>query len=67
MAAQTDPAQTDPAKHVPRVFTIPPGRPFLQTLARAVLDGHLPEPHGTPRGPLELSDVTLILPTRRSA
>lgn len=51
----------------PRVFTIPPGLPFLETLARAVLDGHLPEPGGRPRTPFDLADVTLILPTRRSA
>lgn len=49
-----------------RVFTIPPGRPFLEAIARAVLDGHLPEPGGRPRNPLDLTDVTLILPTRRS-
>lgn len=51
----------------PRVFTIPPGRSFLETLARAVLDGQLPEPGSAPRGPFDLADVTIILPTRRSA
>jgi ATP-dependent helicase/nuclease subunit B len=51
----------------PRVFTIPPGRSFLETLASAVLDGQLPEPGSAPRGPFDLADVTIILPTRRSA
>ena len=50
-----------------RVYTVPSGLPFLVTLARAVFDGQLPEPDGKPRGALELSDITLILPTRRSA
>ena len=50
----------------PRVFTIPPALPFLETLARALLDGTLPSPHGTPRGPLELAAITLLLPTRRA-
>ncbi len=47
------------------VFTIPPGRPFLETLARAVLSGNLPRHGGTP--PAELSRITILLPTRRAA
>lgn len=54
-----------PAK--PRVYTIHPALPFLDTLARALLDGHLPVPGGAPRGPMDLAAVTLLLPTRRAS
>ncbi|TDR87341.1 double-strand break repair protein AddB [Enterovirga rhinocerotis] len=47
----------------PRVFTIPPGTPFLPTLADALLDGRLTG--GWPEG-AELPDATLYLPTRRA-
>jgi ATP-dependent helicase/nuclease subunit B len=50
-----------------RVFTVPPGRPFLTSLARAILSGNLPAPSGRAPSPLELPDVTLLLPTRRAA
>ncbi len=50
-----------------RVFTVPPGRPFLTSLARAILSGGLPAPGGRAPSPLELPDVTLLLPTRRAA
>jgi ATP-dependent helicase/nuclease subunit B len=62
--ARPDPA---PPRSSPRdsVFTIPPGLPFLRTLARAVLDGHLPRPGGA--APADLSQVTILLPTRRAA
>jgi ATP-dependent helicase/nuclease subunit B len=52
-----------PAK---RIYTIPSGLPFLATLARALLAGELPVAGGAPPGPLELADVTLLLPTRRA-
>ena len=50
----------------PRIYTIPPSQPFLLTLAKALLDGRLPTPDGKPRSPLELADITLLLPTRRA-
>ncbi len=54
-----------------RIVTIPPSEPFLATLARALLDGTLPggEAERLPqeRGPLDLSAITLLLPTRRAA
>ena len=49
----------------PNVFTIPPGRPFLACLARAVLDGNLPRPGGAPLD--DLATATILLPTRRAA
>ena len=49
-----------------RVFTIPPGRGFLDELARAILSGDLPEPGGPAPGPLALPDFTILLPTRRA-
>ncbi|ACL56598.1 double-strand break repair protein AddB [Methylobacterium nodulans] len=47
-----------------RIFTIPPGVPFLATLAEALLDGTLAGDVG--RDPLGLATVTLYLPTRRA-
>jgi ATP-dependent helicase/nuclease subunit B len=50
----------------PRIYTVPPGEPFLIRLAEALIAGHLPHPGGTPPGPMRLADVTLLLPTRRA-
>ncbi|MDP9138391.1 MAG: double-strand break repair protein AddB, partial [Pseudomonadota bacterium] len=52
---------------VPRVFNIPSDVPFLPSLARAILAGGFPAPDGEPPGPLELSQWTVLLPTRRAA
>ena len=51
----------------PRVFTVPPGRPFIDALARAVLDGNLPLSGGPPPSPIDLPAMTLLMPTRRAA
>jgi ATP-dependent helicase/nuclease subunit B len=50
----------------PRVFTIPPGIPFLPALADALLDGSLigEERSSDASG---LADATIYLPTRRAA
>lgn len=49
----------------PRLFTIPPGAPFLPTLADALLSGRLmPFQAGDP---LALANATIYLPTRRAA
>jgi ATP-dependent helicase/nuclease subunit B len=50
----------------PNVFTIPPGVPYLDALVGALLDGRLIEGF-SPADPFALSDVTIYLPTRRSA
>ena len=57
-----DPHRTGPH----RVFTVPPGRPFLDCLARAILDGQLPAYGGRPPEPIELPATRLLLPTRRA-
>ena len=49
-----------------RIYTVPPGRPFLTALADALLTGALPVPGGARPGPLQLADTTLLLPTRRA-
>lgn len=50
-----------------RVFSIPAGIPFLDTLAGALLDGTL-VPGFRPGGdPLALADATIYVPTRRAA
>ena len=50
-----------------RIFTVPPGRPFLDCLAAALLSGDLPEPGGAPPDPLDLPSYTIMLPTRRAS
>lgn len=47
-----------------RIFTIPPTAPFLDAMARAVLDGNLPREGGTPPSPAELSAYQIYLPNR---
>ena len=51
----------------PRVFTIPPGVPFLPTLSRALLDGALIEGFPGVDGSLALADATIYVPTQRAA
>ncbi|GBE44719.1 PD-(D/E)XK nuclease superfamily protein [bacterium BMS3Bbin10] len=50
----------------PRLYTIAPTSPFLDTLARAVLKGDLPVAGGTPPDKLGLTRWTILLPTRRA-
>jgi ATP-dependent helicase/nuclease subunit B len=55
-------------RHRQRILTIPPGLPFLRTLAKALCDGSLVESFRyDPADPLALSRVTIFLPTRRAA
>ncbi|MFB9953327.1 double-strand break repair protein AddB [Rhizobium puerariae] len=55
-------------QHQPRVFTIQAGAPFLKTVAAALCDGRLSEGFRyDPSDPLALADVTIFVPTRRSA
>lgn len=49
-----------------RVFTVPTGKPFLASVAEAILKGNLPFPDGIAPDPLALPDITLLLPTRRA-
>jgi ATP-dependent helicase/nuclease subunit B len=49
------------------VFTVPMGQAFLPALAKAILGGHLPRPGGCPPRPLDLPEITVLLPTRRAA
>jgi ATP-dependent helicase/nuclease subunit B len=57
-----------PADCSSRLFTIPPAAPFLKTLAAALCDGRLNETFRyDPSDPLSLADVTIYVPTRRSA
>src|SRR3954469_9476034 len=53
------------ASQDPRVFSIPPGCPFLPTLADALLGGRILP--GFPDSPAALADATIYLPTRRAA
>ncbi|MGB3540696.1 MAG: double-strand break repair protein AddB [Mesorhizobium sp.] len=50
-----------------RVFSIPPGAPFLPTLAKALLAGTLVPGFRFDVDPLALAGVTLYVPTRRAA
>ena len=49
------------------IFTVPPGRAFLDCLAEAILSGDLPRAGGLAPSPLDLAGWTLMLPTRRAA
>ena len=51
----------------PRVYTIDPDVPFLPALARAILDGHLPQPGGRRPDPREIAGWHIFLPSRRAA
>jgi ATP-dependent helicase/nuclease subunit B len=49
-----------------RIYTVPLGQPFLTVLAEALVAGDLPSPGGVRPGPLDLADMTILLPTRRA-
>ncbi|WP_185984037.1 double-strand break repair protein AddB [Aureimonas mangrovi] len=51
----------------PRILTIPPGLPFLPTLARGILSGRVVPGFALGDDPLALADVTVFVPTRRAA
>ena len=52
----------------PRLFSIPPGVPFLRRLAQALCDGVLVDGFRyRPEDPLSLSAATIYVPTRRAA
>ncbi|MCC0002121.1 MAG: double-strand break repair protein AddB [Methylobacteriaceae bacterium] len=50
----------------PRLFTIPPGVPYLATFVRALLDGDILPGLSHVAGPLALTDLTIYVPTRRA-
>lgn len=62
---RVEPAEPSPVGAA-RVYTIAPGRPFMSTLAEALVGGSLPVPGGARPDPLRLADTTLYLPTRRA-
>jgi ATP-dependent helicase/nuclease subunit B len=64
MSAESKGTGTEAAS---RVWSIATGRPFLDTLARAILAGDLPQPGGSPPDRLALAGMTILLPTRRAA
>ncbi len=51
----------------PHIWSIPPGVPFLKTLARAILAGGFPSAHLPKPGPTDLAAYTVLVPTRRAA
>ncbi len=50
----------------PRLFTIPPGVPFLATFVRALLSGEIIPALSRASGPLALAELTIYVPTRRA-
>ena len=48
------------------IYTVEAGRPFLDCLAAAILDGTLPKAGGPAPSVLDLPRITLYLPTRRA-
>jgi ATP-dependent helicase/nuclease subunit B len=65
MPKPDEPTSSD-RRDTAHVFAVPPGVPFLQSLVQSILDGTLPGGGHAKPGPLDLPDVTLILPTRRA-
>ncbi len=51
----------------PRIFTISPSSPFLDTLVDRLLAGELVEGVDLKTDPMALAEITLYLPTRRAA
>ncbi|MEX6506344.1 double-strand break repair protein AddB [Jiella sp. M17.18] len=49
------------------ILSIPPGRPFLKTLAESLFTGRIVPSFRYEGDPLALADVTLYVPTRRAA
>jgi ATP-dependent helicase/nuclease subunit B len=49
------------------VFTIAPGAPFLKTFVTALLEGRVIEGFSSRAGPLEMTEATIYVPTRRAA
>lgn len=54
------------ARKAPRLYSIPPGVPFLPALTEALLSGRLVPGFRFEGDPLSLSNVTIYLPTRRA-
>lgn len=50
-----------------KIYTVPLGAPFLPTLANAIFRGGLLADASGTNGKLTVSDITLLLPTRRAA
>ncbi|CFX19489.1 Double-strand break repair protein AddB [Candidatus Filomicrobium marinum] len=48
------------------VYTVPAAASFLDVLAQAVLNGDLPHVHGPKPDPLDLTALTILVPTRRA-
>lgn len=65
-ASASGPAERSQRTSRPRIFTVPPGRPFLDVLAAAIVEGHLGTFGDGRPNPLALTDITLLLPTRRA-
>ncbi len=59
-------AATAPARRA-NVFTVPPGRPYLDALAHAILSGDLPVAGGARPSLIDLPAWTILMPTRRAA
>src|SRR5690606_376682 len=57
---------TEGLSSTPNVFSIPPGVPYLATLAESLLNGTLVPSFRYAGDPLALSEVTIYLPTRRA-
>jgi ATP-dependent helicase/nuclease subunit B len=55
-----------PESSTPRLYTIPQTAAFLDSLARAILAGDLPEAGGEPPARDALPHYTILLPTRRA-
>lgn len=56
------------ADGAPKLYTVPPGVPFLETLVEALLDDRLTKGAGSTTQPaFALADSTVLVPTRRAS
>ncbi len=66
MQSRSELKEQDRDQGQPRLFTVAPGAGFLDCLANAILEGHLPAGLGRHPDPMDLPDYTILLPTRRA-
>lgn len=64
--AESDAAGTAGEARSGSVYAVPSGANFLDVLARAILRGDLPRAGGPRPNPLDLSAITILVPTRRA-
>ncbi len=67
MPSKDGPETTSPDRaQLAAIYSVPASQPFLDCLAAALLNGDLPRKGGAAPSPVDLTGITLYLPTRRA-